>query len=65
MLKPNPVEEAVLEQWGINAIVGDPDTSSALEKLLTDLVRAVEAYASMSAFLKYVGRRDAANASQS
>jgi hypothetical protein len=42
MIRPNPIEEAVLEQWGLRVIVdetGKPDT--ALESFLARLVREV------------------------
>lgn len=44
MMRPNPVEEAVLEQWGIRVITdqtGDPD--HALESFLSQLAETVEA----------------------
>jgi hypothetical protein len=43
MMRPNAIEEAVLDQWGIRVITGDPrQTETALESFLTQLVAAVE-----------------------
>lgn len=36
--RPNPIEERVLEQWGVKAIVGeDPDPAKSLEQFLAHL----------------------------
>ncbi len=44
MMRPNPVEEAVLEQWGISAVSEDTDEpGSALEIFLAKLKERVEA----------------------
>ncbi len=44
MMRPNPVEEAVLEQWGIRALSEDTeDPESALETFLGKLKEQVEA----------------------
>ncbi|MDQ4135488.1 MAG: SIR2 family protein [Pseudomonadota bacterium] len=44
MMRPNAIEEAVLDQWGIRVITGDPrQSNTALETFLTQLVEAVEA----------------------
>jgi hypothetical protein len=44
MMRPNPVEEAVLDQWGIRVITGDRnEPERALELFLSDLCKAVGA----------------------
>ncbi|HEX2553340.1 MAG TPA: SIR2 family protein [Microvirga sp.] len=44
MMRPNAIEEAVLDQWGIRVITGDAHrTGTALEDFLSELVEAVEA----------------------
>jgi hypothetical protein len=43
MMRPNSIEEAVLDQWGIRVITGDPrQAETALETFLTQLAGAVE-----------------------
>ncbi len=43
MMRPNAIEEAVLDQWGIRVITGDPrQAETALETFLTQLAAAVE-----------------------
>jgi hypothetical protein len=44
MMRPNAIEEAVLDQWGIRVITGDAHQSgTALETFLSQLAEAVEA----------------------
>jgi hypothetical protein len=43
MMRPNAIEEAVLDQWGIRVITGDPrQAETALETFLAQLAAAVE-----------------------
>jgi hypothetical protein len=43
MMRPNPIEEAVLEQWGIKAISEDTeDPENALEIFLSTLKEHVD-----------------------
>jgi len=62
MMRPNPIEEAVLDQWGIHVITGDPnEPERALELFLGELCETIDA-GSESGKAKAPARRRAGKA---
>jgi SIR2-like domain len=50
MARPNPLQEAILEQWGITALIGDTDDpEQALTQFLEELKTSVDGGESLSA----------------